>query len=69
MEIIEINSKEFNEIITEPYFCYGLAAFNELNKYKVDKVHYLLFKEGKYRLGLIVGQKGDCLLSPCSASL
>lgn len=46
---------------------FNSAAFNTLNAKKCDSVHYLLFREGKYRLGIILGQRGDTFLSPFSA--
>ncbi len=46
---------------------FDTPAFNALNSSKCDQVHYLLFREDKYRLGIILGQRGDIFLSPFSA--
>lgn len=66
MEIFEVSSKEYFEVIT-PYHIFGSSAFNELNKFKCDKVYYLVFKEGKYRLGIIGGARENSFYSPFSA--
>lgn len=67
MEIIEVDAKTFGEIIPEPFTVFGSAPFAELNSHKVDKVLYLLFREGKYRLGLTGGIQGNTFNSPFSA--
>lgn len=67
MEIIEVSAKEYGEIIKSPYFVFGSAAFNELNKIKCDKVFYLLFREGKYRLGISGGLMNNIFCSPFSS--
>ena len=67
MEIIEVSAEEYSHVIKAPYQIFGSAAFNALNKIKCDKVYYLLFKEGKYRLGIIGGLKNGTFHSPFSA--
>lgn len=67
MEICEVNSTEYDELIKEPYHVFGNARFSELNKNKVDQVFYLLFRENSFRLGMIVGCKENILYSPFSA--
>ncbi len=67
MEIIEVTSLEYSQIIHSPYFKYGLAEFNLLNFNKCESVYFLLFKEGKYRLGLIGGKINGIFCSPFSA--
>ncbi len=67
MEIIEVSADKYSEVINKPYHIYGSAAFNELNKNKCEKLFYLLFREGKFRLGLIAGAKDNNLFSPFSA--
>ena len=44
-----------------------MANFNSLNANKCEKIFYWLFREGKYRLGIIVGLKNNTVLSPFSA--
>ena len=67
MEIIEVNAAAFGEIIPEPYYTFGSAEFAGLNSDKAETVHYLLFKDGKYRLGLIGGLRENTFHSPFSA--
>lgn len=67
MEIIEVSKDTYGEIIRIPYFIYGSADFNDLNKSKCEELYYLLFKEGKYRLGIIGGSKDGIFCSPISA--
>jgi hypothetical protein len=67
MEILEVSAKEFTEILSSPYYIFGSASFNELNKVNCDEVFYLLFREGKYRLGLIGGVRDNVYYSPFSA--
>ncbi|MFI5196073.1 MAG: hypothetical protein ACHQD8_03200 [Chitinophagales bacterium] len=67
MELIETGYDEYNLIFNAPYHVFNTAGFNDLNKHKCDGVKYLLFKERKYRLGLIAGVKNNMLISPFSA--
>ncbi len=67
MEIIEVGACQYDEVVKTPYHIFGTAVFNQLNANKVDEVYYLLFKEGKYRLGIIGGKKDDSFQSPFSA--
>lgn len=67
MEIEELNSSEFESIFQRPYFVYGKSAFKVLNSHKVEKVFFLAFKEGKYRLGLTFGLRNNTLYTPFSA--
>ena len=67
MEAIEVSNKEYMSTFTAPYHVFNTASFNELNSYKCENVWYLLFKDSKTRLGLILGQNGDMAMSPFSA--
>jgi hypothetical protein len=67
MEILEVGVDEYAEVIKIPYNAFGSAAFNDLNRNKCDKVFYLLFREGKYRLGLVGGCRNKNFSSPFSA--
>jgi hypothetical protein len=57
----------YKSLIREPYHIFGGAEFNDLNKRKAEEVHYLLFKDSKYRLGLTAARKENKLISPFSA--
>jgi len=67
MEIIEVNKLTFGEIIPAPYHVFSSSEFAGLNRSKAETIHYLLFKDGKYRLGLIGGVHEDIFYSPFSA--
>jgi len=67
MEIVEAGYQEYTRLIPNPYHVFGSAAFNHANEDKAASVHYLLFKDGKYRLGIIGGVRDNVLLSPFSA--
>ncbi len=67
MTIEEVTPQQYKSIITNPYHIYGSVDFNELNAYKAQKVFYFLFKDTKYRLGLIAAKRDHQLVSPFSA--
>lgn len=67
MEIVEAGYKEYAYIVQNTYHVFGSAAFNQINEDKVDAVYYLLFKDGKYRLGIIGGIRNNIFQSPFSA--
>ena len=55
MEILEVSPGEYAEVIDAPYHVFASAVF------------YLLFRDDKYRLGLIGGRRNNIFLSPFSA--
>jgi hypothetical protein len=67
MEIVEAGYQEYSTIMADPYHIFGSAAFNHINEDKAESVHYLLFKDGKYRLGIIGGVRNNHFVSPFSA--
>jgi hypothetical protein len=67
MEIVELTQKEFDSIFTKTGYIFSKSDFNELNRYKVDELVYLGFKEKKYRLGVCFGKDAGSLLAPFSA--
>jgi len=67
MTIEEVNATEYARVIREPYHVFGSAEFNELNSHKAEQVYYFLFKDSRYRLGLIAAKSGPTLVSPFSA--
>ena len=68
MEIIEVSSKDYAAIIIHTLFIYAGVEFNNLNSYKCDSIHYLLFKDRHFRMGIVGGIKNNIFLSPFSAS-
>ncbi|MBS1534235.1 MAG: hypothetical protein JST78_04090 [Bacteroidetes bacterium] len=67
MEIVEVNEIIYGQSFAQPSQVFNSAAFNALNAYKCEQVHYLLFKDSKVRLGLILGVRQGKLVSPFSA--
>jgi hypothetical protein len=63
----EVSSEYFASVLKEPFHVFASANFNELNESKVEKVFYLLFKDSKYRMGLVVGKTDTIVASPFSA--
>ena len=67
MDILRISSTEYKEIFSHPSHIFNSVEFNELNKDKCEQLHYLVFKESKIKLGIIMGEKDGVLKSPFSA--
>ena len=67
MEIVAVDQKEYFRIVLNPYHIFGSAGFNHVNAANCDNVYYLLFKDSKYRLGIIGGIRNNNFLSPFSA--
>lgn len=67
MIIEEVDIIKYKEFIHTPYHIFASADFNDLNKSKADYVYYLLFKDTKYRLGIIGGVREGIFTSPFSA--
>lgn len=65
--IQRVDSSEYNKMFPEGDHVFNGVAFSELNKSKCDDLHYLVFKEPKIKLGIVLGEKGDELCSPFSA--
>jgi hypothetical protein len=67
MEIVEVQALTYSKSIAESTPIFNSAKFSELNKDKIEALHYLLFKDTKIRLGIILGVKGFNVSSPFSA--
>jgi len=67
MKLIQVSSDDFLSVIRESYHKFNNAQFNWVNRNNADSVHYLLFKDSKYRLGIVVGFREDMSLTPFSA--
>ena len=67
MEVLEVGAGEFARVVELPYHVFGSAAFNDLNRERAEEVFYLLFREGKFRLGIVGGKKEHGFFSPFSA--
>lgn len=67
MKITETTAAEYKEVFKRTQHIYNSVEFSELNKYKVEKLHYLFFEDTKIRFGIVLGENADNLLSPFSA--
>lgn len=67
MEIVRINQNEYFQSFSEPYHIFNSVPFSELNKEKVEDLFYLIFRDPKIRLGIILGKRENILFSPFSA--
>jgi len=67
VEVIAVDSKYYDEAFKKPYHIFNTGAFNALNHYKCEEVFYLVFKDSKVRLGIILGLRNGILNSPFSA--
>ena len=69
MILRRVESEEFWRVF--PKGCthlFNSMEFAQLNAAKCDAVHYLLCGDGrKWRMGMILGERGERLLSPFSA--
>jgi hypothetical protein len=67
MTIEEIGSDEYSRLFDNSQLLYKSVGFNKLNIHKCDRLLFLLFKEGKQKLGLIAGIINNKFLCPFSA--
>lgn len=67
MVLEALNEIEYMRKTKEYQYSYNQISFHKLNESKVDQTAYLLFKNSRYRLGLIVGIEGKTMYCPYSA--
>lgn len=68
MEISNLTADEYGKIVLDRRVFFNDPTFCELNKDKVDKVHYLIISKGdSARFGIILGQAGTEMRCPFSA--
>lgn len=66
MEVVEVDYRTYREQLS-CFSIFNSVDFAELNKTKVDDLFYLIFRDSKARLGIILGEKSNELYSPFSA--
>ena len=66
-QLVNVDFKTYDEVMQQSFHAFNTAAFAQLNQHKCDQVYALLYKDSKYRLGLLAGVKNEWLLSPFSA--
>ena len=62
-----VDAVVYEQLFPATSHIFNSVPFNQLNAYKADAIHFLVFSDSKTRLGIILGQKGDVLESPFSA--
>lgn len=67
MEIVELTGKEYNNMIHDNIPVFSKLEFLELNRDKVDKIHFLAGKDKKIRILLAIGEKDGEWRAPFSA--
>lgn len=68
MEILEVTPEVFDATFPNPIHIFNSGTFSKLNESRFETVYYLIFKDTKTRLGIILGWKDQILLSPFSAT-
>lgn len=68
MEILEVTPEVFDQTFPKPNHIFNSGAFSKLNESRFEKVYFLIFKDTKTRLGIILGLRDQELLSPFSAT-
>jgi len=68
LSIDNVTPDEYKKLIPDRKVFFNEPDFTELNKSKVDEIHYLVFKKGNSpRFGLILGVKDGIAKAPFSA--
>lgn len=67
MNIEACSFEKYSTIVKVPFSIFDSIEFNSLNKNKVTEIHYLLFKDTKYRFGIIFGVTDRIAKAPFSA--
>lgn len=66
MEIAEVSPAEYSNYFPGQ-LVYNSPLFNLLNRQKCDSLHFLVFRDSKVRLGMILGEKEGVMRCPFSA--
>lgn len=67
MEIERVNEELFYHIFPNSGHIYNSHPFVEYNKKKCIDIHYLVFKDSKFRFGIVMGETDMFLKNPFSA--
>ncbi|WP_154855348.1 hypothetical protein [Cyclobacterium xiamenense] len=67
MEVVAVDKSLYTQHVHQRAGLFHTADFAAFNAAKVEAVHYLLFKDSRFRLGLILGSSGTEARSPFSA--
>jgi hypothetical protein len=67
MQLENIEYTDYPKIFKHKFIPYNSVDFNLLNKWKCDRLEFILFHDEKIKIGLIGGVKESSLLVPFSA--
>lgn len=67
MELIQVDAREFANVLPAQGNIYSSVPFTELNRHKCREVAYLLFRDTRLRGGLVTGLRDGIWRSPFSA--
>ncbi len=68
LNVVRVSPEEYKAAVPDRKVFFNEPDFTELNKDKVDDIHYLVLKKGNSpRFGFILGVKGGVAKSPFSA--
>ncbi|MGL4993322.1 MAG: hypothetical protein ACRC6R_04215 [Bacteroidales bacterium] len=67
MKLIISTSEEYSQLFLSSTIVFNTPSFAQINQSKCQRLHYLLFKDSKLRLGLILGEKQESLYCPFSS--
>lgn len=67
MEIEKVTYEKYDSIFINIAHKFNSGLFNELNSYKCEELFFLIFRDTKIRLGIILGLRKNELFSPFSA--
>lgn len=67
VDSISVEVDQYREVVANPMTIFHATTFNQLVESRTPEIYYLLFRDKKYRAGLIAGVKDNVLVSPFSA--
>ena len=57
MKLLELDANSYLQNVSSAFSLFDTVPFAELNRHKVDRVHYLLFADERKKFALIGGEK------------
>lgn len=67
MELCKVNKEEYLNVVKNSKYSYNEPWFHDINKEKVEKQEYFLFRTKKYKMGIIAGISDGVMKFPYSA--
>lgn len=62
MELSRVSAKEYKNSFEVVFHVFNTVEFSELNSDKCESLHYLLFKDKKVRLGIVLGERDEYVI-------